>query len=76
MKQFMLKTNSGDFYLQAESMLELLKHLSENTTLIVTSIEEIPTVTVKSMMNGKDVIINAKDKGSCLDPSTERYWSM
>ena len=33
-------------------------------------------VTVKNMMTGKDVYINAQDVGGVCDPSTERYWSM
>ena len=33
-------------------------------------------VTVKSLMTGKEVLINRQDVGSCCDPSTERYWSM
>lgn len=32
--------------------------------------------TVKSLMTGKDVVINEQDRGGPCDPSTERYWSM
>jgi len=32
-------------------------------------------VTVKSLMNGKDVEIRRGDRGTCVDPSTERFWS-
>ena len=36
-----------------------------------------PTMTtVKSLMNGTDVQIPAEDKGTAMDPSQERYWSM
>lgn len=34
------------------------------------------TVVVKSLMSDKEVKIPARYKGTCLDPSTERYWSM
>jgi hypothetical protein len=31
--------------------------------------------TVKSLMTGQDVEIPLRDVGTCVDPSTERYWS-
>ena len=33
-------------------------------------------VTVKSMMTGKDVQIHSDARGTCCDPSQERFWSM
>ena len=33
-------------------------------------------VTVKNLMSGSDVQICRSDVGTCVDPSTERYWSM
>ena len=33
-------------------------------------------VEVTSLMNGQTVQIPRKDVGTCVDPSTERYWSM
>lgn len=33
-------------------------------------------VTVKNLMTGKDIKIDAKSKGTCCDPSTETYWCM
>lgn len=33
-------------------------------------------ITVKSLMNGKEVKIRKSERGGCTDPSTERYWSM
>ena len=33
-------------------------------------------VTVKSLMTGEDVQIEAEDRGGPCDPSMERYWSM
>ena len=35
-----------------------------------------PMVTVKSLMSGADVRIHKSDVGTCVDPSTERYWTM
>ena len=35
-----------------------------------------PMVTVKSLMTGADVQIRKSDVGTCVDPSTERYWTM
>ena len=36
-----------------------------------------PTYTVvQSLMNGAAVTIRTEDRGTCCDPSTERYWSM
>jgi len=33
-------------------------------------------VEVKNLMNGQVVKIRSSRKGTCTDPSTERYWSM
>jgi hypothetical protein len=33
-------------------------------------------VEVFNMMSGKPVMLAWNDVGSCVDPSTERYWSM
>lgn len=35
-----------------------------------------PMVTVTSLMTGADVQIRKSDVGTCVDPSTERYWTM
>lgn len=34
------------------------------------------TVVVKNLMTGKDVEIDYRDRGTCVDPSMERYWTM
>ena len=34
------------------------------------------TVTVKNLMTGADVTIAADMKGTCCDPSQERFWTM
>ena len=33
-------------------------------------------VAVKSLMGGAEVVIRTEDKGTFMDPSQERYWSM
>lgn len=33
-------------------------------------------VETKNLMSGKTIKIRKSDEGSCVDPSTERYWSM
>lgn len=35
-----------------------------------------PLVEVKNMMSGKPVMIRMSEIGTCVDPSTETYWSM
>lgn len=35
-----------------------------------------PMVKVKNLMTGTEVEIRKDEVGSCLDPSTERYWTM
>lgn len=53
-------------------------------TLAVMSFEEFqaraeeidPMVEVKNMMSGKPVMIRKSQRGTCVDPSTETYWSM
>jgi len=32
--------------------------------------------TTKSLMTGETIAIRAQDVGTCVDPGTERYWSM
>ncbi len=33
-------------------------------------------VTVKNLMTGEDVLLEASERGGPCDPSTERYWTM
>ena len=41
------------------------------------SFEYFPAMTtVKSIMNGAEVMIRTEDNGTFMDPSQERYWSM
>ena len=35
-----------------------------------------PTITVKSLLTGTDMQIRKSDVGTCVDPSTECYWTM
>jgi hypothetical protein len=37
---------------------------------------QIPLVKVRNLMSGKEIEIPADQAGTCVDPSTERYWSM
>ncbi len=34
------------------------------------------TVTVRNLISGADVTIRTEDRGTCCDPSQERYWTM
>lgn len=34
------------------------------------------TVESTNLMSGATIHIDARDKGTCCDPGTERYWSM
>ena len=39
--------------------------------------EWFPAMTaVKSLMSGEEVVIRTEDKGTFMDPSQERYWTM
>ena len=51
-----------------------LKHLYPSDSF---SMQYNPTYcTVKNLLSGNDVIIRTVDRGTCMDPSQERYWSM
>jgi hypothetical protein len=78
MKKFEIVTENGAWVAQGESMFDVLANLKSmgGADKEVVGIKEIPTATVKSLMNGKDVVIDAKNKGTCVDPSTETYWCM
>ena len=39
-------------------------------------IASVPMVTRHNLMTGKPFQIRADQAGTCVDPSTERYWSM
>lgn len=59
-------------------------HYYSYETLAVMSAEDFaaraeeldPMVEVKNMMSGKPVLIRKSQVGTCVDPSTETYWSM
>lgn len=38
--------------------------------------EQDEMVEVRNLMSGNPVMIRKSDRGTCVDPSTERYWSM
>jgi len=57
------------------------KWLRKYPTALVTSQEHFDKhidhdIEVKSLLNGRPCTIRASEAGSCVDPSTERYWEM
>lgn len=61
----------------AQEMLNLLpKRKQKEFIKSVEAFNGRQLVTVKNLMSGVDVEIRRADRGSCVDPSTERYWSM
>jgi hypothetical protein len=59
---------------QEENQWFIPEHWAVTTYDHFRSIE--PMVEVKSLMTGAPVQIRASDVDSCVDPSTERFWSM
>ena len=61
----------------AVEMLALLpKRKQKEFIKQVTTFNGRQPVIVKSLMNGAEVEIRREDRGTCVDPSTERYWTM
>jgi hypothetical protein len=61
----------------AQEMLNLLpKRKQKEFIKSVEAFNGRQLVTVKNLMSGQDVEIRRSDRGTCVDPSTERYWSM
>ena len=61
----------------ATDMLNLLPKRKQKEFLkCVQTFNDCQIVTVKNLMSGMDVEICRGDRGSCCDPSTERYHSM
>jgi len=61
----------------AQEMLNLLpKRKQKEFIKSVAAFNGRQLVTVKNLMSGADVEIRRSDRGTCVDPSTERYWSM
>jgi hypothetical protein len=61
----------------AQEMLNLLpKRKQKEFIKSVEAFNGRQLVTVKNLMSGADVEIRRSDRGTCVDPSTERYWSM
>jgi hypothetical protein len=61
----------------AQEMLNLLpKRKQKEFIKSVEAFNGRQLVTVKNLMSGADVEIRRADRGTCVDPSTERYWSM
>jgi hypothetical protein len=61
----------------AQEMLNLLpKRKQKEFIKSVEAFNGRQLVKVKNLMSGAEVEIRRADRGSCVDPSTERYWSM
>jgi len=61
----------------AQDMLNLLPKRQQKAFIKqVQTFNGRQLVTVKNLMSGQDVEIRRSDRGTCVDPSTERYWSM
>ena len=61
----------------AQEMLNLLpKRRQKEFIKSVEAFNGRQLVTVKNLMSGQDVEIRRSERGTCVDPSTERYWSM
>ena len=61
----------------AVEMLNLLpKRKQKEFIKQVTTFNGRQLVTVKSLMSGAEVEIRRADRGTCVDPSTERFWTM
>jgi hypothetical protein len=61
----------------AQEMLNLLpKRKQKEFIKSVAAFNGRQMVTVKNLISGADVQIRRSEQGTCVDPSTERYWSM
>jgi hypothetical protein len=61
----------------AQEMLNLLpKRKQKEFIKSVEAFNGRQLIKVKNLMSGAEVEIRRADRGSCVDPSTERYWSM
>jgi hypothetical protein len=61
----------------AVEMLNLLpKRKQKEFIKQVTTFNGRQMIKVKSLMSGAEVEIRREDRGSCVDPSTERFWTM
>lgn len=61
----------------AQEMLNLLpKRKQKEFIKGVEAFNGRQLVKVKNLMSGAEVEIRRADRGTCVDPSTERYWSM
>ena len=68
---------SGYLNSMAQEMLNLLPKRKQKEFLKqVQTFNDRQIVTVKNLLSGKDVEIRRGDRGSCIDPSMERYHSM
>ena len=68
---------SGYLNSMAQEMLNLLPKRQQKAFIKqVETFNGRQLVTVKNLLSGKDVEIRRADRGTCVDPSTERFHSM
>jgi hypothetical protein len=78
----MMKDQQGDFTAgyavqMATDMLNLIpKRRQKEFLKQVQTFNDRQIVVVKNLLSGMDVEIRRGDRGSCIDPSMERYHSM
>ena len=61
----------------AQEMLNLLpKRKQKEFIKSIEAFNDRQIITVKNLLSGQDVEIRRGDRGSCVDPSTERFHSM
>ncbi len=78
----MMKDQQGDFTAgyavqMATDMLNLIPKRKQKEFLKqVQTFNDRQIVVVKNLLSGMDVEIRRGDRGSCIDPSMERYHSM
>ena len=68
---------SGYLNSMAQEMLNLLPKRQQKAFIKqVETFNGRQLVTVKNLLSGKDVEIRRADRGTCVDPSTERFHTM
>lgn len=83
LSELLIKQHDADYtvgYLNSviEQLIELLpkKKRDEFLKTLKYRIESNSTIEVRNLMTGEMNTIRLSDRGTCNDPSTNRYWSM
>ena len=83
LSELLIKQHDADYtvgYLNSviEQLIELLpkKKRDEFLKTLKYRIESNSTIEVRNLMTGEMNTIRLSDRGTCSDPSTNRYWSM